>query len=90
VEPRDNDRSRHHQGLPALPVSARERGERFERLMVQYLRQDPIYAKRYSDVWLWSDWPGRDGKGDTGINLVARERDGDGYCASSGARAGPT
>jgi len=65
----------------ALPVSARERGERFERLMAQYLRLDPIYGERYSDVWLWSDWPGRDGKGDTGIDLVAKERDGDGYCA---------
>ena len=64
-----------------LPVSARERGERFERLMIQYLRIDPIYAERFSGVWMWSDWPGRDGKGDTGIDLVAQERDSGEFCA---------
>ena len=64
-----------------LPVSARERGERFERLMIQYLRVDPIYTERFSGVWMWSDWPGRDGKGDTGIDLVAQERDSGEFCA---------
>lgn len=49
--------------------------------MAEYLRHDPIYAQRFSDVWMWSQWPGRDGKGDTGIDLVARERDTGGYCA---------
>ena len=36
---------------------------------------DPLYVARFSDVWLWQDWPGRKGKTDTGIDLVARERD---------------
>lgn len=65
----------------SLPVSARERGERFERLMAQYLRLDPLYAQQFSDVWMWSEWPGRDSKGDTGIDLVARERESGEYCA---------
>ncbi len=64
-----------------LPVSARERGERFEQLMAQYLRLDPLYAQQFSDVWMWSEWPGREGKGDTGIDLVARERESGEYCA---------
>ncbi len=58
----------------------RHRGTWFEELMVTYLRSDPIYADRFSDVWMWMDWPDRDG-GDTGIDLVARERETGGYCA---------
>jgi|GEM_PF-5963505 hypothetical protein len=34
-----------------------------------------------SEVWVWSEWTGNDGEGDTGIDLVARERDESGYCA---------
>ncbi len=58
----------------------RHRGTWFEELMVTYLRSDPIYADRFSDVWMWMDWPDRDGP-DTGIDLVARERETGGYCA---------
>ncbi len=65
----------------ALPVSNRERGERFERLMVQYLQLDPLYAEKFSQVWMWSEWPGRNGKGDTGIDLVAQERESGEFCA---------
>jgi predicted helicase len=32
-------------------------------------------------VCRWIDWPGRDGKGDTGIDLVARNRDTGEYTA---------
>jgi predicted helicase len=59
----------------------RDKGDKFERLMVAYLRTDPLYADRFSNVWLWTDWPGREGKPDTGIDLVAEERDGSGCCA---------
>ena len=52
-----------------------DKGARFERLMAAYLRTDRTWADRYRDVWLWMDWPGRDGKADTGIDLVAEERD---------------
>lgn len=61
-------------------LSPREQGERFERLMQAYLRADPDF-KRFSEVWLWSQWPDNDGKVDTGIDLVAQESDGNGYCA---------
>ena len=59
----------------------RTRGTWFEELMVEYFRVDPTYADRFTDVWLWSDWPDRTGP-DTGIDLVARERDAGGYCDS--------
>ncbi|WP_342662984.1 DEAD/DEAH box helicase [Glaciibacter superstes] len=40
-----------------------------------------MWTARFEDVWLWQDWPGRNGKVDTGIDLVAKERYGDGVCA---------
>lgn len=51
-----------------------EAGSKFERLMAQYLRLDPLFAQRYDQVWSWMEWPGRDGKRDTGVDLVAREK----------------
>jgi predicted helicase len=62
------------------PLSPREKGERFERLMQAYMRAAPDF-ERFSEVWLWSEWPGNDSKGDAGIDLVAQESDGSGYCA---------
>ena len=63
--------------------SESEKGRLFERLMKTYFVQDPLYRDRFSDVWLWSEWvatrPDFAG-GDTGIDLVAAEREG-GYCA---------
>ncbi len=58
------------------------KGLLFERLMKTYFEQDPLYRDRFSQVQLWSEWAaGRhdfDGA-DTGIDLVAEERDG-GFC----------
>ena len=68
-------------GIRAHAGSAREQGEWFERLMQAYLRTDPLYAEQFSDVWMWSEWPGNGGRGDTGIDLVARERETGGFCA---------
>ncbi|HEX5853690.1 MAG TPA: DEAD/DEAH box helicase [Solirubrobacteraceae bacterium] len=62
-------------------LSQPEKGERFERLMKAYLGADPQFVEQFSDVWLWSEWPDNNGKGDTGIDLVARERDESGFCA---------
>ena len=58
-------------------------GNEFERLMKQYLSIDPLYKERFTDVYLWKEWAALhteyDGV-DIGIDLVARERDGE-YCA---------
>ncbi len=63
--------------------SSAAQGAFFERLMKRYFQQDPLYADRFSDVWLWSEWaakhpvfPGQD----IGVDLVAEEHGG-GYCA---------
>ena len=58
-------------------------GNEFERLMKQYLSVDPLYKERFTDVYLWKEWAALrteyDGV-DTGIDLVARESNGE-YCA---------
>ncbi len=63
--------------------SKAHQGRLFERLMKAYFLQDPLYQERFSEVWLWSEWAGLQqgfSGTDTGIDLVAEEREG-GYCA---------
>ncbi len=60
-----------------------ERGRLFERLMKAYFVQDPLYRDRFAQVRLWSEWATSRhdfDDADTGIDLVAEERDG-GFCA---------
>ena len=60
-----------------------DRGTLFEHLMVRYFQLDPALAQQYDAVWRWPDWPELKDKGrnDTGIDLVARERDTGEYTA---------
>ncbi|MBB0992753.1 DEAD/DEAH box helicase [Dietzia sp. SLG510A3-3B2-2] len=58
-----------------------EMGTKFEQLMVRYFELDPTLSREYDAVWRWMDWPGRDGKADMGIDLVARVRDTHEYAA---------
>lgn len=53
----------------------RDKGTAFERLVKTYLKEDALWGAKFSDVWMWSEWPGRDGRGDAGIDLVAEEAD---------------
>lgn len=62
-------------------TSNRDLGDKFERLIASYLIIDPLYKEKYSDVWLWNEWPSRGNQPDTGIDLVAKERYTDEYCA---------
>lgn len=64
-------------------VTEREKGTYFERLAVAYLRNDPVQKQQFSEVWHYADWAkahGVDGR-DTGIDLVAKLRDEDGFAA---------
>lgn len=54
--------------------SQAEKGSRFEKLIVAYLQTAGQYADQFSDVRLWQDWEGRQGKADTGIDIVATDR----------------
>ena len=70
--------------IRSIADSEAHKGRLFERLMKTYFGEDPVYKERFSQVWLWSEWasirPGFDGA-DTGIDLVAEEREGGYYCA---------
>ncbi|MGW0467525.1 DEAD/DEAH box helicase [Streptomyces sp. NPDC003027] len=61
---------------------SRDRGTRFEELMLQYLSTDPQWTEQFTRVWMWADWPGTEhDKRDTGIDLVAQDRETGGFCA---------
>ena len=47
------------------------RGKEFEPFLRDALLASPSH--QFADVWLWDDWPGRDGP-DRGIDLVAAYR----------------
>jgi predicted helicase len=61
-------------GLRAQALDERDKGDKFERLIKAYLTTDPEWTAKFSDVWLWSEWPGRSGVTDIGIDLVAANR----------------
>ncbi|MGW0067214.1 DEAD/DEAH box helicase [Streptosporangium sandarakinum] len=63
------------EALHTSSTSEWDKGSKFERLIATYLRTDPSWSSRFSKVWLWSEWPDRGGKPDTGIDLVAQERE---------------
>ena len=65
----------------SIARNTREKGLLLERLTKTFLTTDPKWTQLFDEVWLWQDWTDRDGKTDTGIDLVARERHGGGYCA---------
>lgn len=59
--------------------SERDKGARFEELISRYLMTDPAYSSTLEKVWVWSSFPSRSDFGgrDTGIDLVARTKDGE-------------
>lgn len=67
--------------LAESSLSNWDKGDKFERLMVAYLKTDPLYASRFSDVWQWAEWPDRVSGNDTGIDIVAQERETGEFCA---------
>ena len=58
----------------------KEKGTKFERASRYYLKNDPVYAQRFSDVWMWADAPTNDGV-DVGIDLVALDAEDGSYWA---------
>ncbi len=52
----------------------RDKGTKFERFLKRYFEIEPKFADQFSKVWLWQEWPGRNKKPDTGIDLVAEDR----------------
>lgn len=50
------------------------KGKLFERMIAQFLRVDPQYANTLEKVWMWNEWPYRWQEENTGIDLVAVEK----------------
>jgi predicted helicase len=76
--------------LRASAISEVDKGTKFERLMKAFLLTDPVYAEQFKNVWLWGQWPDNGGKHDTGIDLVAQNRLGEGYIAIQCKMYAPT
>ena len=57
-------------------LDERAKGTKFERLMRSYFMTDPAYASDFTKVWLWDEYPGKAGRVDIGVDLVAQHRDG--------------
>lgn len=66
-------------GIPE--ASKTIKGKWFEKICLYFLRHDRIYKEQFENVWLWSEWPGRNNKPDTGIDIVAKLKDRDKFCA---------
>ena len=60
--------------------SEKDKGTRFERLTRFFLKNDPLWKSRLSEVWMWSNAPTNDGS-DIGIDLVAKDREDGSYWA---------
>lgn len=60
----------------ALSDSKRMQGNYLEALTKNFLLNDGVHSLQYKNVWLWNEWPDRDGRTDNGIDLVAERYDG--------------
>lgn len=66
-----------HQLLDRLRSTGKtpqEQGRLFERFIKAYLSLDSYYSQRFANIWRWRDWPGRGNEPDSGIDLIAEER----------------
>jgi len=63
-------------GFEAAATSTAVKGRLFEEFSQAFFRTDPLWQDRFEQVWLWQDWPGRDGETDSGVDLVAKQRGG--------------
>ena len=55
--------------------NATEKGTLLEKVIKAFIEQDKAARQRFSHVWRWYDWPERGNLQDTGVDLVALERD---------------
>lgn len=66
--------------IRSTATSERDKGTKFERLTRFFLKNDPLWRSRFSEVWMWSSAPTNDGA-DIGIDLVAQDREDGSYWA---------
>ena len=66
--------------LRSSSQSKSDQGSKFEILMQAYFLTSSLYSEIYEQVWLWHEFPYSDTH-DVGIDLVAKLRDKDEFCA---------
>ena len=49
--------------------------------MKRFFKTSPLYTEIFEEVWLWNEFPYNGGVHDFGIDLVAKKKDFDEYCA---------
>ncbi len=59
-----------------LDPDSNVRGSQFEGICKWYLTHDLAFQRQLAKVWLWSEWPGNDGR-DIGVDLVAESLQGE-------------
>ncbi|MBQ6782428.1 MAG: DEAD/DEAH box helicase [Acholeplasmatales bacterium] len=59
----------------------RQKGSIFERFVKKFFQIEPTYANQFEQVWLWNEFPYRNGMPDTGIDIVTKIRNREEYCA---------
>lgn len=62
------------QEFETAATSLSNKGSIFEQFCQSFFKTDRFFAELYDEVWLWQEWPGRDGETDSGVDLVARNR----------------
>ena len=62
-----------------ISFSEHDKGSRFEMLMKNFLLTYPAYREKFSEVWLWNEFPYKKDFGgkDIGIDIVAKTVDGE-------------
>jgi predicted helicase len=67
----------------ASAQTEREKGNYFERLAVDFIKNDPGMAQQFEDAWLYAHWAAKEGLvgRDTGIDVVAKIRGENSFCA---------
>ncbi|MCU7211857.1 DEAD/DEAH box helicase [Turicibacter sanguinis] len=65
------------QSLETENMTQRDRGTLFEAVVTGYLKNEPMYSRLFDEVWMLKDVPEayQIPKKDTGVDLVARNRD---------------
>jgi hypothetical protein len=60
--------------IHAIAADDHDKGDRFERLMLQTFQSNRTFRQQFSEMWRWMGRPGRSGV-DIGVYLVARDAD---------------
>ena len=75
--------SKHLEEIRNNAQNETEKGKVFENIVKTYLENDKTQTQEYDKVWHYKEWAEKHdlSKRDTGIDLVAQRRDGNGFCA---------